>query len=287
MELIPSNNLTFEWLDELLLSPEIKGVIFNFFIKTGERPRLSVALSRRNDINLAFVAIAGYYKRSKKGDRFIKRLIFNAEPFHILAPSLSPDYAYGPYSGRVLLIKMAQEKMRSIYMPDDDDEDVKIYDFDNGFRISINNSDIFNLGNDFVLSSIYNLYVYYLSIGAYPFIEMMLKIVHYLMEKGFNLPSNSPDEYFDALFSYVRLYSIEVKDEKELERCLIRTKYLQEKVWFEEKSEEKLNQIKRVSRMRGKWQGKRAICLDYNRAREFERRIVSLYFNGLFKKRSS
>jgi hypothetical protein len=69
----------------------------------------------------------------------------------------------------------------------------------------------------FVLDDIYNLYIYYFSIGVYPVNDVLAEILLSMDIHDIELPSTDDYKaYFDALFSHVKIIGVEVKDDNEL-----------------------------------------------------------------------
>ena len=204
MDLLPSKYLTKEFMEELLREPEVLGVIFNFFTRTDKIPPLPKSMAGRKDANLVFLSLIGAYGLKENGEKFANNIPPGVGFYHILRPSLTPDFTCWTYHrGRRALVKMSQEMMKKYYLESSG-----------------------NVAVDFALKNIYNLYIYYLSVGAFPFLFSMGMITDYLVRKDYDLPSSSPEEYFEALFSYVRLYAFEVSNEDELYRYAISSIYL-------------------------------------------------------------
>lgn len=71
---------------------------------------------------------------------------------------------------------------------------------------------------EFVLDDVYNLYIYYFSIGTYPTNDIFAHLLLSLDFKGIKFPYTDPETYFDILFSYYKILGIKVESEEDFVR---------------------------------------------------------------------
>jgi len=189
MNLLPIRFFTPEFVEELCLE-NIQGALLSFYIKT-EGPTLR--WGGRTIPHYLHLVSFGVYGVDDRGRRFTSNTPYFEITHHILSPVLNPLYSTKRVEGLEILRSKARSYLEEI---EDSGEDML----------------------SFVLSDIYNLYIYYLSIGTYPACEIFTEFLRYLNHSEIKLPSSNPTQYFDALFSYFKVFGFELSSIDDLEK---------------------------------------------------------------------
>jgi hypothetical protein len=190
LKLLPVEDFDSEFVEKICRE-DILGVAFSFFAETGVARR--AVLWRYWEIDLIHLYSFGVYGVSDTGERFTRGPRSNGAVFHVFAPVLNPHYTDRPFEGWDIFREMARRYMEAIEEEVDD-----IYKF--------------------ILDNVYNLYIYYFSIGAKPAVEIFSYFMNALKHEGIELPLNSPEKYFDTLFTYFKIIGFRVSDYTDLFR---------------------------------------------------------------------
>jgi len=189
MNLLPIRFFTPEFVEELCLE-DIQGVLISFYIKT-DGPTLR--WNGRQIPHYLHLVSFGVYGVDGRGKRFTSNTSYYEITHHILSPVLNPLYSTKRVEGREILRSMARNYLEEV---EDSGEDML----------------------SFVLSNVYNLYIYYLSIGTYPACEIFTEFLSHLNRLEIKLPSLTPVQYFDALFSHFKIFGFELTSVEDLEK---------------------------------------------------------------------
>jgi len=193
LKLLPVEDFDSEFVENLCRE-DVLGVAFSFFAETGVARR--AVLWRYWEIDLIHLNSFGVYGVSETGERFSRGTKFFGNVFHVFAPVLNPHYTDRPFEGWDIFREMARKYMEDI------EEEVEEVD------------DIYK----FILDNVYNLYIYYFSIGVRPAVEIFSYFMNTLKHEGIELPLSSPERYFDTLFTYFKIIGFRVSDYTELLR---------------------------------------------------------------------
>ena len=190
MNLIPAKAFTREYIEEVC-KENIYGVIISIFTRKDLGKKLPGWWNK--NVDLFHEATYGFFGVDSKNRRFTSNTSYYEIEYSITSPILNPNYSERFYNEKFNLPNMAMKYI------DDLRRD----------RIDV---------VSFVLDDIYNLYLYYFSIGVYPINDVLAQILSSMDFYDILLPSTEdPKEYFKALFSHVKIIGVEVKDDSEFE----------------------------------------------------------------------
>lgn len=190
LKLLPVEDFDSEFVENLCRE-NILGVACSFFAETGVTRR--PVLWRYWVIDLIHLYSFGVYGVSETGERFSGGPKSFGNVFHVFAPVLNPRYTDRPFEGWDIFREMARRYMEAI------EEEV---------------DDI----HEFILDNVYNLYIYYFSVGVKPAVDIFSEFMKTLKHEGIELPLSSPERYFDTLFTYFKIIGFRVSDYTELHR---------------------------------------------------------------------
>jgi len=190
LKLLPVEDFNSEFVENLCRE-NILGVACSFFAETGVTRR--PVLWRYWVIDLIHLYSFGVYGVSETGERFSGGPKSFGNVFHVFAPVLNPRYTDRPFEGWDIFREMARRYMEAI------EEEV---------------DDI----HEFILDNVYNLYIYYFSVGVKPAVDIFSEFMKTLKHEGIELPLSSPERYFDTLFTYFKIIGFRVSDYTELHR---------------------------------------------------------------------
>ncbi len=193
MNLIPAKTFTVEYVEEVC-KENIYGVIISIFTRKDLGMKLRGWWNKNVDI--VHKATFGFHGADSENERFTSNTSYFEIEYNITSPILNPNYSQLFYDEKFNLQNMAMKYI------DDLRKD----------RIDV---------VSFVLDDIYNLYIYYFSIGVYPINDVLAQILSRMDMYDIRLPSTDDYRvYFDALFSLVKIIGVEVKDDDEFESVL-------------------------------------------------------------------
>jgi len=190
LNLLPAKAFTYELIEEICRS-DAEGVVLSLYAELGKGR--SVSGWKEKNIDLYHIATFGYYDVNRAGEKFGSNTSFYDFTHHVLIPILYPQYSERFYTEKGRLREMAR---RFLENREDSGEDML----------------------EFVLDDVYNLYIYYFSMGTYPANDIFAKLLWRLDFKGIEFPYTDPETYFDILFSYYKIIGIKVESEEEFER---------------------------------------------------------------------
>jgi hypothetical protein len=188
MNLIPAKTFTKEYVEEIC-KENIYGVIISVLTRGDSGEKLPGWWNR--NVDLFHTATFGFFGVNSENERFTSNTSFHRVTYNIASPILNPNYSFLFYNEKFNLQNMAGKYIDEMRRD----------------RIDM---------VSFVLDDIYNLYIYYFSIGVYPVNDVLAEILLSMDIHDIELPSTDDYKaYFDALFSYVKIIGVEAKDDNE------------------------------------------------------------------------
>lgn len=190
LNLLPAKAFTYELIEEICRS-DAEGVLLSLYAELGKGR--SVYGWKGKNIDLYHIATFGFFGVNEAGERFTSNTFFYDFIHHVLIPILYPRYSNLFYTEKGRLREMARKFLEK---KEDSGEDML----------------------EFVLDDVYNLYIYYFSIGTYPANDIFAHLLLSLDFKGIKFPYTDPETYFDILFSYYKILGIKVESEEDFVR---------------------------------------------------------------------
>jgi hypothetical protein len=197
LNLLPAKAFTYELIEEICRS-DAEGVVLSLYAELGKGR--SVRGWKEKNIDLYHIATFGYYDVNEAGEKFASSTLFYDFIHHVLIPILYPQYSERFYTEKGRLREMARKFLEN---KEDSGEDML----------------------EFVLDDVYNLYIYYFSMGTFPANDIFAELLWHLDFKEIKLPNTDPETYFDILFSYYKIIGIKVESEEEFERVTALARY--------------------------------------------------------------
>jgi hypothetical protein len=192
LKLLPVEEFNSEFVEKLC-HEDILGVAMSFFAETGVVRR--TRLWNYEVIDIIHLLSFGVHGVSDTGERFTNGPRSNGALFHIFSPVLNPQYTDRPFEGWDIFREMARKYM----------EDIE--------------AEVYNI-HSFILDNVYNLYIYYFSVGVKPAVDIFSEFMKTLKHNGIELPLSSPQRYFDTLFTYFKIIGFRVSDCTDLFRVM-------------------------------------------------------------------
>ncbi len=197
LNLLPAKAFTYEFIEEICRS-DAEGVVLSLYAELGKGR--SVSRWKEINIDLYHIVTFGYHDVNKAGEKFGSNTSFYDFIHHVLIPILYPKYSDRFYTEKGRLREMARKFLEN---KEDSGEDML----------------------EFVLDDVYNLYIYYFSMGTYPANDIFAELLWYLDLRRIVFPNTDPETYFDLLFSYYKIIGIKVESEEEFERVTTLARY--------------------------------------------------------------
>jgi hypothetical protein len=193
MNLIPAKTFTKEYVEEVC-KENIYAVLISIFTRKDLEKKLPGWWNK--NVDYVHKATFGFFGANSKNERFTSNASYYEIEYNITSPVLNPNYSRLEYNEKFNLQNMAMKYI------DDLRKD----------RIDV---------VSFVLEDIYNLYLYYFSIGVFPINDVLAQMLLIMDVHDIRLPSTEdPKEYFKALFSYIKIIGVEVKDDNEFKEAV-------------------------------------------------------------------
>jgi hypothetical protein len=193
MNLIPAKTFTTEYIEEVC-KENIYGVVISIFTRKDLGRKLPGWWNK--NVDYVHKATFGFLGANSKNERFTSNVSYYEIEYNITSPVLNPNYSRFAYNEKFNLQNMAMKYI------DDLRKD----------RIDV---------VSFILEDIYNLYLYYFSIGIFPINDVLAQMLLTMDVYDIRLPSTEdPKEYFKALFSYIKIIGVEVKDDDEFKEVV-------------------------------------------------------------------